>query len=37
MLREFVTETAFDGIAPLAGEARHAIETARKLPPLITW
>ena len=37
MLREFVTETGFDGIAPLPGEARHAIETARKLPSLITW
>ena len=37
VLREFVAETGFDGIAPLAGEARHAIETARKLTPLITW
>ena len=37
ILREFVAETGFDGIAPLAGETRHAIEIARKLPPLITW
>ena len=36
-LRNFVAETGFDGIAPLPGEARHAIETAGKLPPLITW
>ena len=36
-LRSFVDETGFEGIAPLAGEARHAVETARSLKPVIDW
>ncbi|MDH5373039.1 MAG: DUF4332 domain-containing protein [Acidimicrobiia bacterium] len=37
MLKQFVADTGFEGIAPLPGEARHAVETARKLKPLIKW
>lgn len=37
LLRRFVAETAFDGIAPLPGEVRHAVETAQRLPSTIEW
>lgn len=36
-LRRFVRETGFEGIAPLPGEARHAVAIARSLPALIEW
>jgi hypothetical protein len=37
LLRRFVADTAFDGIAPLPGEVRHAVETAQRLPSTIEW
>jgi hypothetical protein len=37
LLRRYVADTGFDGIAPLPGEVRHAVETARRLPPAIDW
>jgi predicted RecB family nuclease len=37
VLRRFVSETGFEGMAPLPGEARHAVETAKALRPLIEW
>ena len=32
-----VADTGFAGIAPLPGEARHAVATAQRLNPLIEW
>jgi hypothetical protein len=36
-LTDYVEHTGFEGIPPLAGEARSAIETARTLPKLVEW
>jgi len=37
MLKQHVADTGFAGIAPLPGEARHAVATAQRLNPLIEW
>lgn len=37
LLRRYVADNGFDGIAPLPGEIRHAVDTARGLPPTIEW
>lgn len=37
MLRKHVADTDFDGIAPLPGEARHAVETAKRLRAIVQW
>ena len=34
-LIEFVEKTGFDGIAPLPKEAKHTVETAKKLPRIV--
>lgn len=36
-LRSFVDDAGFDGIAPLPGEVRNAIETAGRLPTVVRW
>lgn len=37
MLKEFVSRTQFDGIAPLAKEVRNLVENARSLPKLVHY
>ncbi len=37
MLRKHVADNDFDGIAPLPGEARHAVETAKRLRAIVQW
>ena len=37
LLRRYVADTEFAGIAPLPGEVRHAIENAQRLPPAVEW
>ncbi len=36
-LAEFVTKTGFKGLAPLPKEARHTVETAKKLPKIVEY
>jgi hypothetical protein len=37
MLIEFVEKSGFEGTAPWPKEARHAVETAKKLPPIVEY
>jgi predicted flap endonuclease-1-like 5' DNA nuclease len=37
MLIDFVDQTGFEGMAPLLGEARHAVKTARNLPRVVEY
>ena len=37
MLKDFVEQSGFDGIAPLPKEVEHAVKTARKLPLVVDY
>ncbi|MDF1597488.1 MAG: DUF4332 domain-containing protein [Acidimicrobiia bacterium] len=37
MLQQHIGGSGFDGIAPLPGEAQHAVQAARALEPVVEW